>query len=399
MKNIIILFFSIVFLLLYILSSDNTDNNENVIKIYSNTNSTENIIWLVNNAKKAGFDIKIDDQTILRGDAAVVQAANENRDGDIIFGLNETRWSHIVNGSYPNLSLLDWKPTWANKVGNYLYDNKAYGLVVQNILMLYRTDELGTNGKKLSFEHWADIINCGYKWYRQGKVGGTTNSNINNAMLFPFADPNSKAGGIAVEGWKTLWKYCYNGIYTKDSYGFDPLNKGKVQVSTYYSSSLYGKIDNAAHNSDNPLRGTSKPINWNLVDIKDGSYYVAEYIGILDRKDRTKEQTENVKAFAEWFGSAQTQAEFAKEFDTYPCNIDAVDMVYDEKPQIYLLKNCAFEIVPNTNMKYSEYVAKHSKEWTNIMTNLGFYWSDTKKPPQEPDWDNLDWDLLCQSGN
>ena len=88
MKNIIILFFSIVFLLFYILSSDNTDNNKNVIKIYSNTNSIENTIWLEKTAKKAGFDIKIDDQTVLRGDAAVVQAANENRDGDIIFGLN-----------------------------------------------------------------------------------------------------------------------------------------------------------------------------------------------------------------------------------------------------------------------------------------------------------------------
>ena len=34
--------------------------------------------------------------------------------------------------------------------------------------------------------------------------------------------------------------YCQNGIYTGDSYGFDPLNRGEVQVSTFYSSSLYG---------------------------------------------------------------------------------------------------------------------------------------------------------------
>ena len=47
-------------------------------------------------------------------------------------------------------------------------------------------------------------MNCGYKWYRQGKVGGTTNSNINNAMLYSFVDPSSPAGGISVEGWKTL---------------------------------------------------------------------------------------------------------------------------------------------------------------------------------------------------
>ena len=27
-------------------------------------------------------------------------------------------------------------------------------------------------------------------------------------------------------------------------------------------------------------------------------------------------------------------------------------------------------------MTYAEYVAEHSSEWTNIMTNLGFYWAD-----------------------
>ena len=97
---------------------------------------------------------------------------------------------------------MDWTPTWADEVGEYKYDGKAYGLVIQNVLMLYRTDELGTNGETLSFEHWADIVDCGYTWYRQGKVGGTTNSNINSAMLFPFTDPESPAGGISVEGWK-----------------------------------------------------------------------------------------------------------------------------------------------------------------------------------------------------
>ena len=43
---------------------------------------------------------------------------------------------------------------------------------------------------------------CGYSWYRQNKVGGTTNANINSAMLYAFVDPASPAGGISVDGWK-----------------------------------------------------------------------------------------------------------------------------------------------------------------------------------------------------
>jgi iron(III) transport system substrate-binding protein len=368
------------------------------IRIYSNSNSTERTTWLKAAAKEAGFNISIDDTTVFTGDVAAIQAANENKDGDILFGLNETRWSQVVGGTYENLKLVEWTPTWAGDVGVYTYPGKAYGLVIQNILMLYRNDDLGTKGAKLSFKHWADIVDSGYTWYRQGKVGGTTNSNINNAMLYAFVDPASPAGGISLDGWKTLWKYCANGVFTGDSYGFDALNRGDVQISTFYSSSLYGKIDAAAEGSKNPLKGTMQPENWALVDIQDGTYYIAEYLGILDKPGRTAAQTEAVTAFAEWFGSAQTQVEWGLEFDTYPCSAKAVELLYPNgKPAIYELKNFALEPVKGTNMNYAEYVGAHSSQWTNIMTNLGFYWADANSAVKEPDWATLDWATLTQS--
>ncbi len=369
------------------------------IRIYSNSNSPERTTWLIEAAKEAGFDISIDDNTIYSGDVKAVQAANENKDGDIIFGLNETRWSQLVNGTYENLSIMDWTPSWADTVGEYKYDGKAYGLVIQNVLMLYRNDEKGTNGEELHFDHWADIVNCGYTWYRQGKVGGTTNANINSAMLYPFVDPESPAGGISIDGWKTLWAYCAGGNFTGDSYGLEPLIRGDVQVSTFYSSSLYGNIDAAASAGtyDNPLIGTVSPENWSLVDIADGTYYIAEYIGILDKAGRSEEETEIVKAFADWFGSAEVQTAWSEEFDSVPCNAEAVEMVYgDEIPEIYLLPNFALSTVEGTDMTYAAYVAAHSSEWTNIMTNLGFYWADQGAAPSEPDWDNLDWATLTQ---
>ena len=370
------------------------------IRIYSNSNSPERTTWLIEKAKEAGFSISIDDNTVISGDTAAVQAANEKKDGDLIFGLNETRWSQLINGTYENLKIADWTPAWAEQTGEFKYDGKAYGIVIQNVLMLYRNDDLGTKGEALHFAHWADVINSGYTWYRQGKVGGTTNMNINNAMLYPFVDPESPAGGISVEGWKTLWNYCANGNFTGDKYGLDPLIRGDVQVSTFYSSSLYGNIDAAAEdpNYPNPLKGTINPENWNLVEIDDGTYYIAEYLGILDKEGRTDEQTEVVKAFAEWFGSAETQAAWSEEFDSYPCNSEAVKMAgYEEVPAIYAIKNFALEKVGGTDMTYAEYVAAHSSEWTNIMTNLGFYWADNAAAPAEPDWDNLDWATLTQA--
>lgn len=377
---------------------EDKDYSGYTIRIYSNSNSTERTTWLINEAKDAGFTISIDDNSVISGDTAAIQAANENKDGDLLFGLNETRWSQLVNGTYENLKLIDWTPSWADEVGEYVYPGHAYGLVIQNVLMLYRTDELGTNGQELHFEHWADIVDCGYKWYRQGKVGGTTNANINSAMLYAFVDPSSPAGGISIDGWKTLWTYCQNGNFTGDSYGFDPLNRGDVQVSTFYSSSLYGNIDAAAESSSSPLLGTMEPENWSLVDIADGTYYIAEYIGILDKAGRSEEETEAVKAFCEWFGSAEVQAAWGEEFDSYPCNQGATAILYpDGVPAIYTLKNFALSQIEGTGMTYAEYVAAHSSEWTNIMTNLGFYWADASAAVAEPDWDNLDWSVLTQA--
>ncbi len=368
------------------------------IRIYSNSNSSERVTWLIEQAKAAGFNISLDDSTVYKGDTSAVQAANEGKDADIIFGLNEVRWSQLVGGEYENLKVLDWTPSWADQVGEFKFDGKAYGLVIQNILMLYRNDELGTNGEALHFQHWADIVNSGYKWYRQGKVTGTTNSNINNAMLYSFTDPTSPAGGISIEGWKTLWAYCANGNFTGDSYGFDPLNRGDVQLSTFYSSSLYGNIDVAADSSANPLKGTLEPENWNLVEIDDGTYYIAEYLGVIDNPNRTEEQTEHVKAFAEWFGSSEVQAAWSEEFDSYPCNQEAVKLAgFESVPAIYAIKNCSLTTVEGTDMTYAEYVGAHSSEWTNIMTNLGFYWADNAQAPAEPDWDNLDWATLTQA--
>ncbi len=397
MKKYLALLLALV--MVFALAAPTAFADDYTIRIYSNSNSTERTTWLINEAKAAGFNISIDDNSVISGDTAAVQAANENKDGDLIFGLNETRWGQLIDGQYENLSIIDWTPSWADQVGEYQYDGKAYGIVIQNVLMLYRNDEFGTNGEELHFDHWADVVDSGYTWYRQNKIGGTTNMNINSAILYAFTDPESPAGGISIDGWKALWKFCADGKFGGDDYkyGFDPLNKGDVAISEFYSSALYGKIDAAAEGSEHPLVGALEPENWALVDIKDGTYYIAEYIGVLDKAGRTDAQTEKVKEFCDWFGSAEVQAAWAEEFDSVPCNADAVELVYgDDIPAIYLLDNFALKTVEGTEMTYAAYVAAHSAEWTNIMTNLGFYWKDASEAPAEPDWDNLDWAVLTQ---
>lgn len=382
-------------------SNEKKDYSDYTIRIYTNGTGALLTTWLKNEAADAGFSIYMDDASVISGDAAAVQAANENKDGDLLLGLNDPRWTQIVKGEYENLTLLDWTPSWAEDVGDYAFPGKAYGMSRQTALLLYRTDEYGTNGEKLHFKHWTDMIDSGYPWFRQNKITGSTNTGINYALLYPYTDPNSEAGGISVEGWKTLWKYCAGGTYAPDDtykYGFDPLNKGDVAISSYFTSGLYGQIDVAAETSEHPLRGTSNPENWDVVNVDDGFYYIAEYIGVLDREGRTAEETEAVVAFAEWFGSAEVQTAYGAEFDTFPCNkVAAANLYPDGVPTIYTLNNMSLTTVEGTDMTYAEYATLHSTEWVNIMTNLGFYWKDASMTATEPDWDNLDWATLTQA--
>ena len=55
------------------------DYTDVTIRIYSNSNSTERVSWLIPAAKAAGFTISIDDSSVISGDVAAVQAANETR--------------------------------------------------------------------------------------------------------------------------------------------------------------------------------------------------------------------------------------------------------------------------------------------------------------------------------
>ncbi len=369
------------------------------IRVYSNSNSDGRAEWLVQAAREAGFSVSMDGGDVISGDDAALQAADRNGDGDILFGLNEARWDQVIRGEYENLSLVEWTPDWAEGVGAYAYPGLAYGLVIQNVLMLCRTDDLGTDGQVPHLAHWADVADSGYTWYRQNKVGGTTNGNINNAILYPYVDPDSPAGGIAVEGWKALWRYCAEGVNTGDAYGFAPLDRGEVQLAAYYSSALYGSIQAEEGRPERPLRGTEDPENWALVDIDDGTYYIAEYLGVLDRAGRTPEETETVLAFARWFGSPEVQAAWGAAFGTYPCNRDAARLLYpDGAPALYTRKDMAQATVAD-GVTYAQYVAAHREAWDNIMVNLGFFWPEDGPAAPEPDWDSLDWAALTEPGN
>ncbi len=530
------------------------------IRIYSNSNSKKQTDWLISKARDAGFRISIDSSELISGDTSAVKAANENSDGDVLFGLNDILWSQITDGEYENLKLTAFVPTWEESSGERKIDGKAYGLLLQNLIMAYRKGALraqieeieplekdsdnkipssgdktlfaargetkdtaralenpgidprdaengGTGGteeknsgieasggpqeklaasadvgvpgngyiaagsagelytgadggvpgvktyasadvgvpgvktsgtntpgdttefdtsaadataiaasssrrSRVFLEHWSDLTDLSVRWYRPGKLDGTTNANIVYSILFRFIDPSSKAGGISTEGWKQLWKYFSDGVFTDTPYGLEPLVRGDVDAAPVPSSALHG-ITGTDSTSASDLE---------IADIGDGAFYIAEYIGIIEKPGRTVQETEQVKAFVDWFGSTETRVAWTIEFGGLPCDEKARRDAYPNGvPAFFMADDMSARIVPGTDMTYRSYITAHYREWKNIMENLGFLRSNThenrvsfttdtqsgaynqspgmpglSETSGEPSWDNLYWPTLIR---
>ena len=86
--------------------AETKDYSGYTIRIYSNSNSTERVNWLLNAAKEAGFSISIDDNSVISGDTAAIQAANENKDGDILFGLADLGYPELGSWSLTEMAAI-----------------------------------------------------------------------------------------------------------------------------------------------------------------------------------------------------------------------------------------------------------------------------------------------------
>ena len=364
------------------------------IRIYSDSVTAESISWLLLEAKEAGFTIRINDGSPVSDDLTLLRNADENMDSDLIFGMNGMRWTELLNGDYENLSAADWTPSWAEEVGDYQLDRKAYGMLLHRSMMLYRNDESGANSEGLHLEHWADLPDCGYQWSRPDTAEPNALFSLNAAMLFPYLDPNSPAGGVSAEGWKSLWKIYADGISPKDDEETDPLNLEDVQIA-FTSSSTLSRSAASPHQQSYPLSELVIPEGWSIVDVEDGSFDSPEYIGILEKAGRTEEETAAVLSFAEWFGSAEVQADWAEYFGGFPCNKVACELLYGtEIPAPYAFHNLALDEVWN-DQSYSDYAIGHAAEWQNILDKLGVSPADADgRIPGEPDWENIDWTEL-----
>ena len=299
-------------------SGADKDGGEDLVKgtgvnltIYSNSVSDGRGDWLVERALKDGFSI----QYVDAGGADIYSrlVAEKNAPvADVSFGLYSMLWESLKE---QNL-LVSYGPVWADKIGKGLNDpdNNYHAIVKQAILMAYDKKQTSeADAPKDWPDLWTKEQYTG-KYEFSGSLGGATVRHVIAGILTRYADPEGDLG-ISDEGWEQIALYYKNGVPAQE--GMDLY----AHISDPADPILYGQIWSSGIAARDEQYGTETGI----VVPDAGVPFVVESVGIINGTKNLEES----KRFVDWFGSAQIQGEWAKQFSTLPANNDALSDLND----------------------------------------------------------------------
>lgn len=284
-------------------SSDSSDNSsDEPLIIYSNSTSDGRGEWLTQQAHDAGFDIEF---VNLGGgdiqDRLVAEKANPI--ADVVFGLNNVFFEKLKADNV----LESYKPKWSNKVDSGLGDDDEYWPIVREpIMLVYKDDAFSpTDAPK----DWPDLWEQD-RFHNRYEVptglGGATTQMVLAGILSRYLDEKGDLG-VSDEGWKAIEAYFKNGnkaVKGTDLYA--RMKDGEVDAGQMW---LAGK---ANREKEYGIQTTAvRP----SVGVPMATQHIAKVAGNKNKK------TED---FIDWFGSADVQAAWSREFFTAPVNSDAL---------------------------------------------------------------------------
>ncbi|MGD7733132.1 extracellular solute-binding protein [Propionibacteriaceae bacterium G57] len=275
--------------------------------VYTNSNADGRAEWLTAQAKKAGFDIQVVGQG--GGDTTNKLIAEKNNPvADVVFGLNNMYFEQLEAAKV----LTDYTPSWSGHVDPKLGDDdegKTYWPVVkQGILLTYNSGAYKTPAD--APQDWLDLWNNPKfkgRYQTETGLGGATTQLVFAGILTRYKDPNGELG-VSDEGWKQIKGYFDNGNPAEKGVDlFARMQKGTVDMGQMWSSGL-------------PKFQKTYGIQAGVVRPAVGVPFAVEQVSLV----KGSKNEDQAKKFIDWFGSAEVQGAWTKEFNSMPANSEAV---------------------------------------------------------------------------
>jgi iron(III) transport system substrate-binding protein len=316
-------------------SSTSTVPSGETLVVYSNSNGEGRGEWWTAEAAKAGFKIEV----VGAGGADATNkliAEKNNPIADVAFGLNNMYFAQIKAAG----ALEAFEPAWAGEVDTAVGDTgdgKAYWpLVKQAILLGYNADRFSADAAP---KDWTDLWTKDEfksRYERVTGLGTATAQLVFAGILSRYKDDSGDLG-ISAEGWKQVEQYFRNGspaVAKTDL--FARIASGEVDMGQMPSSIIADREKSFKVNTETVIPAVGVPL-------------AVEQIALVKG---TKKKAEAVK-FIDWFGSADVQAAFAKQFNSMPVN-----------------KTAAAQANPDV-VKFFSTVKQQDIDWGFVQENMG----------------------------
>ena len=270
--------------------------------VYTNSNGEGRGEWLTQKAAAAGFKIEI----VGAGGADATNkliAEKNNPIADVAFGLNNMYFEQIKAAG----AITPYTPSWSGEVDTAKGDqgeNKAYWpLVQQAILLGYNT---GKFSKDEAPKDWTDLWTQDKFKSRYERVTGLNTATAQLVFASILTRYKDDAGelGISDEGWKQIEGYFQNGtpaVAKTDL--FARIAAGDTDMGQMPSSIIAEREKSFNVDVETVLPSVGVPL-------------AVEQVALVRGTDK---QDEALK-FIDWFGSAQTQGDWAQQFNSMPVN-------------------------------------------------------------------------------
>ncbi|MBV7412203.1 substrate-binding domain-containing protein [Dermabacteraceae bacterium TAE3-ERU27] len=281
-------------------SADGGAGSDEAIVIYSNSVSDGRSEWLVDKAKKAGFEVRV----VEMGGADVknrLLAEKAAPIADVTFGMNNVYFEALKAEGV----LAEYKPSWAVDVDEALCDGKTFWPIVREPIMIIYKDSAYPDGKGAPTS-WTDLWTkpeYEKKYEVPSTLGGGTAQMVISGILSRYKDDSGELG-VSKEGWDNIKSYFAKGVPSvKGKDLFARMKAGEVDMGSMW---LAGKV----------AREKEYGVKTTPIYPADGVPIVVQQVALV--KGSKKE--EQSKKFIDWFGGAEVQSEWSKKFFTAPAN-------------------------------------------------------------------------------